>query len=270
MMRTAIIKATRRMRDTVTRRFFVAASPRRRAAESQKGYSLVTLMAMMTLLAIAMMAVAPSIQYQVQREKELEAIRRGEEVAEAVRQYVNHYNGAKFPSSMDDLLEGLPYGTKKRQILRESAAIDPLSEDGKWRLVGVESKTMINFARRVQNYNNGALPTSENVHQSVINRLGRLIANTDTENEEDLTESADTTDDDDSEVRTDNTPFIGVVSQSKNRSFIAYYGIENHSKWIFTPLFRGSGSIPTSTRNGAGGGSGGGSGGLTPPKPLER
>lgn len=241
-MRTAIIKkAISHQRSAVSRR---KRTPQSAIGNRQSGYSLVALMAMMTLLAITMMAVAPSIYQQVQREKELESIRRGEEVAEAIRQYVNHYNGAKFPSSMDDLLEGIPYGTKKRQILRESAAIDPLSEDGKWRLVGVESKTMVNFARRVQNYNNGALPTSENVHQSVINRLGRIITNTDTDSEDDIKESADETDEDDGEVRTDNTPFIGVVSQSKNKSFIAYYGIENHSKWVFTPLFRGTGSTP--------------------------
>jgi type II secretory pathway pseudopilin PulG len=229
------------MKVRATRRFFPAASPRSGVSASQKGYSLVSLMAMMTLLAIAMMAIAPNVQQQIQREKELEAIRRGEEVAEAIRQYVNHYNGAKFPSSIDDLLEGIPYGTKKRQILRESAAIDPLSEDGKWQLVGVESKSMVNFARRVQNYNNGLLPSSENVNPNVVNKMGVFLTNLDTKNEEDSTEA-----DEDGEIRTDNTPFVGVVSQSKNKSFIAYYGIENHSKWVFTPLFRGTGSLPTS------------------------
>ena len=245
-MRTATIKkAISHQLSAVKRR---KKNPQSAIRNPQSGYSLVALMAMMTFLAIVMMAVAPSVHQQVQREKELEAIRRGEEIAEAIRQYVNHYNGAKFPSSIDDLLEGIPYGTKKRQILRESAAIDPLSEDGKWRLVGVESKTMVNFARRVQNYNNGALPTSENVHQSVINKLGIILTNTDTESEDDSKGAADETDEDDGEVRTENTPFIGVVSQSKNKSFIAYYGIENHSKWVFTPLFRGSGSMPTSSR----------------------
>ena len=244
MTRTAITKMTWRLSDAETRREKISPSPCRRVATSQKGYSLISLMAMMTLLAIAMLAVAPSIQQQVQREKEIEAIRRGEEVAEAIRQYVNHYNGAKFPNSIDDLLEGIPYGTKKRQILRESAAIDPLSEDGKWRLVGVESKTMVNFARRVQNYNNGALPTSENVHQSVLTKFGVFFTNLDTKNQDDTTESTDLTGEEDSEISSENTPFIGVVSQSKNKSFIAYYGIENHSKWVFTPLFRGSGSTP--------------------------
>ena len=220
-------------------------NPQSAARNPQSGYSLVALMAMMTLLAIAMMAVAPSVHYQVQREKELEAIRRGEEVAEAIRQYTYHYQGAKFPNSIDDLLEGIPYGTKKRQILRESAAIDPLSEDGKWGLVPLESGTMRNFTRRVQNYNNGALPSSENVHPTILRRLGMLVTNTDTRNPDDNTEAADETDAD-TEIRTDNTPFIGVVSLSKNRSFIAYYGVENHSKWVFTPLFRGMSSMPTS------------------------
>ena len=238
MTRTAIIKKAFGNRHSAvgSRKKF----PRAASRDSQSGYSLIALMAMMTLLAIAMMAVAPNIQQQVQREKELEAIRRGEEVAEAIRQYVNHYNGAKFPNSIDDLLEGIPYGTKKRQILRESAATDPLSEDGKWRLIGVESKAMVNFARRVQNYNNGLLPSSENVNPSVVNKMGVFLTNLDTKNEGDISEAEE----DDSEARTENTPFIGVVSQSKNKSFIAYYGIENHSKWVFTPLFRGSSSMP--------------------------
>ena len=58
---------------------------------------------------------------------------------------------------MDDLLEGLPQGTKKRQILRASSAIDPLSEDGKWRLIKADVQTIGPFAKRVQNYNGGML-----------------------------------------------------------------------------------------------------------------
>jgi hypothetical protein len=57
--------------------------------------------------------------------------------------------------------------------------------------------------------------------------------------DEDKTSSADESDDT-TEDSTDNVPFIGVVSGSKSKSVIAYYGIENHSKWLFTPLFRGT------------------------------
>jgi type II secretory pathway pseudopilin PulG len=90
--------------------------------DRQEGTTLLAVMFVMAVTAIALLAVAPTVYQDVQREKELEAIRRGEEVAEAIKQYVLFYNGSKLPESMDDLLEGLPAGTKKRQILRASAA----------------------------------------------------------------------------------------------------------------------------------------------------
>ena len=81
-------------------------------AKDERGMTLLAVMAVMAVFAIALLAVAPSIQQEVQREKELESIRRGEEVAEAIRQYVEFYRGASLPNSMDDLLDGLPQGTK--------------------------------------------------------------------------------------------------------------------------------------------------------------
>ena len=201
--------------------------------------TLLAVMGMMTLFAIALLAIAPSVQYEVQREKELEAIRRGEEVANAIRQYVVFYNGQKLPESMDDLLEGLPQGTKKRQILRASAALDPLSEDGKWRLIKPDPQTVAKFAKRVQDYNNGMLPGNPS---RLLDRYTVIIVNSIN------TESELEADDDDFEVVTDNQPFIGVASQSRNNSIISYYGIEKQSNWIFTPLFRGNSSF------GAGGG----------------
>jgi len=209
----------------------------KRNRKSERGMSLVAILAVMTLFAIALLAVAPTVQQGVQREKELEAMRRGEEVAEAIRQYVVFYQG-KLPQSMDDLLEGLPHGTKKRQILRASAAVDPLSADGKWRLIEPTAKAFQNFGRRVQIYNNGALPNSPEPKPLfdgyVINSLVNVL---DTESESDLKDEAE----EEIEVKTDKTPFIGVSSQSRSRSVITYYAIENHSKWVFTPLYRGAG-----------------------------
>ena len=219
---------------------------------SESGMTLFAVMAIMAIFAIGLLAVAPSIQQDIQREKELEAIARGEEVAEAIRQYVEFYRGAKLPNSMDDLIEGLPQGTKKRQILRASAAIDPLSEDGKWRLIKADILTLGPFARRVQNYNGGVLPNNPS---QTFDRFAIVIVNSINADTESDTQEAD---DGDTEVLTDNTPFIGVSSQSRSKSVIAYYGIENHSKWIFTPLFRGTGrsSIVPPRPNGLGGGSG--------------
>jgi type II secretory pathway pseudopilin PulG len=201
---------------------------------SERGMTLLAVMGVMAIFAMALLAVAPSVQVEVQREKELESVRRGEEIAEAIRQYVEYYRGSRLPQSMDDLLEGLPQGTKKRQILRASAATDPLSEDGKWRLIKADPQVLARFARRVQNFNNGLLPSNPS---RVFDRYSVIIVNA-------INTGEDEDDDDfdpDFEVATENTPFIGVASQSRNRSVIAYYGIERHSSWIFTPLFRGPG-----------------------------
>jgi type II secretory pathway pseudopilin PulG len=232
--------------------------------------TLFAVMAIMAIFAIGLLAVAPSVQEQVQREKELETIARGEEVAEAIKQYVEFYRGAKLPNSMDDLLEGLPQGTKKRQILRPSAAVDPLSEDGKWRLIKADIDNLGSFARRVQDYNGGVLPSNPS---QIFDRYALVIVNSlGSHSEEDKTEA----DDDLSfDILTDDTPFIGVASQSRGKSYIAYYGIENHSKWVFTPLFRGAGKNvvggvqPNRLPPGGGVGSGGGGsvpGGGGPPK----
>ena len=203
--------------------------------KDQSGMTLFAVMAVMAVFAIGLLAVAPSIQQEIQREKELEAIRRGEEVAEAIRQYVEFYRGARLPNSMDDLIEGLPQGTRKRQILRASAAIDPLSEDGRWRLIKAELTSLGGFARRVQNYNGGTLPRNPS---STFDRYSIVIVNSlNTETESDLQDE-----DEGVEILTENTPFIGVASQGTGKSVIAYYGIENQSKWVFTPLFRGIGN----------------------------
>ena len=227
--------------------------------KNESGMTLLAVMGIMAVMAIALLAVAPSVYQEVQHEREIEAIARGEEVAEAIRQYVEFYRGAKLPNSMKDLLDGLPQGTKKRQILRPSAAIDPLSEDGKWRLIKADIQTLGPFAKRVQKYAGGALPTNPS---PTFDRYSLVIVNSvnsesETENEE--------ADDSSLDVSTENTPFIGVASQSRAKSFIAYYGIENHSKWIFTPLFRGTGkNIIRGTGSAFGTGSGSGQG--SPPR----
>lgn len=197
--------------------------------------TLIAVMGIMVVFSVALLAVAPSVQQEVQRDKELESIRRGEEVAVAIQRYVEYYRGTKLPESIDDLLEGLPQGTKKTMILRPSAATDPLSEDGKWRLIKADPQIIASHAKRVQEFNNGLLPSNPS---QIFDRWAVVIVNSAT----DPDESSATEADPDYELATDNTPFIGVASQSRSRSVIAYYGVENHSKWIYTPLFRGTGT----------------------------
>ncbi len=226
-----------------------ARANRKQLRSGEGGMTLIAVMMMMAIFAVALLAVAPSVQQGVQREKELESIRRGEEIADAIRQYAIAKNG-KLPESIDDLLEGLPQGTKKTMILRASAATDPLSDDGKWRLIKPDPKIIAAFAKRVQSYNNGLLPNNSRGNNDkgaqILDRYSiQLLVNLNT-GTEDETEIVD----EDFDVTTDNQPFIGVASQSRSKSIIAYYGIEKHSNWIFTPMFRGTGITVSGTVKG--------------------
>ncbi|MCV4655747.1 hypothetical protein OFM13_30905, partial [Escherichia coli] len=87
--------------------------------------------------------------------------------------------------------------------------IDPLSSDGKWRLIKPDPQTLARFAKRVQDYNNGVLPSNPS---PLLDRYAVIIVNSAD------TDSAAEAEDDDFEVVTENQPFIGVASQSKSKS----------------------------------------------------
>jgi len=204
----------------------------------QSGYTLVGLLAVMTLLVLFAAAAAPGVKQQSQREREKEAIFRGEEVANAIRIYVEYQSNVKhvtgfaaLPTSMDQLLEGLPRGTQKIQILRPEAAVDPLSQTGEWRLISPTSQSFIQFAQAVIEYAGGTAPVTHGsaVLRSLVPQFNGPILNTGSTN------TASGGDD-----ASDNTsgPFLGVASRSKRNSVIIYYGIDRHDQWIFTPIFR--------------------------------
>jgi len=206
--------------------------------KGERGMTLFAVLALMAISCVFLLTVASTVQIDIQREKEQEAIYRGEEVAEAIRQYVEFYRGAKLPNSMDDLLKGLPQGTKDRAILRLSASIDPMSEDGKWRLIQADPMKLQGFARKVQGYNGGMMPTNPS---PTFDRYTAALNSSVIVNIDGTTTDQDSLDDDmDFDTITDNVPFIGVASQSRAHSVLTYYGLDTESKWIFTPLFRGT------------------------------
>lgn len=209
---------------------------------SEGGYSLVALLAMMTVLALFAMAVAPSAQHQALREREKEAIFRGEQVAEAIKDYYR-YRSSTFratgdqalPSSMDQLLQGVPIpgGSKTRQILRASAARDPLTLEGEWRFVLPRTAALVDFQQSIMFFSGGVIPTPRDSQMTQLQQFAvpRVIGLT---NLGSATSTRET-----SSVADDATgPFVGVASRSKQESVLAYYGIERHDQWIFTPLFR--------------------------------
>lgn len=215
-----------------------------RAADrrSEAGYTLVALLALMSLLALIAMAAAPSIQHQAMREREKEAIFRGEQVADAIRDYYLYRAATSggageqaLPTSIDQLLEGIPIpgGSKKRQVLRVSATRDPLSQNGEWRTVRPRASELIEFQRAVVLYAGNSLPRPSN---GQIAQLQQLMV-------PEITSVLDTgytgTAPGGQDSSADSSgPFVGVSSRSRNNAVIYYYGIDRHDQWIFTPLFK--------------------------------
>jgi type II secretory pathway pseudopilin PulG len=207
------------------------ATQEQQSRRGERGYALVALLALMTLLMIGTMAAAPSLRQQHRRELEREAIARGEEVADAIRAYV-HYTG-RLPTSMDELVEGAPFGTKKIQVLRASAARDPLSSSGEWKLIKPTDDEFIKFVRSLALYCEGCQPQTL-VRDPRLRSLAPIpqITNLlETDSEEEAPGGED-------DSISSNGPFIGVASRSLRPSVIAYYGVERHDRWVFTPLFR--------------------------------
>jgi len=197
----------------------------------------------MTLVALAAMAAAPSIAQQSQREREQEAIFRGEQVAEAIKAYYRAQRrlrgggggggDAFLPTDMDQLLEGIPQPgrTKKLQVLRTSAARDPLSAKGEWRLIHPRSPEITDFVRDLMVYTNNTPPTTTDPDMRQAQQLFAPIVVSVTG----LGSSGSSG----TGLSEDSTgPFIGVSSNSEHNSVLTYYGIDHHNGWVFTPLFR--------------------------------
>ena len=202
----------------------------------EAGYTLVALLALMTILALLAVAAAPSLQQQARREREREAIFRGEEVAEAIRRYYSYQatkgitGDAALPTSVDQLVEGVSVGTKKVQILRASAARDPLSESGDWHLVRPRSNELADFQRSVMLFAQNVRPPTNDPQLKLVELLMAPPV---------LPSASGTLSGvPSSSVDDFQGPFIGVNSENKTESVLYYYGIDHHDGWIFTPLFR--------------------------------
>ena len=216
---------------------------RARDRSSERGYTIVALLAFMTILAIFAMAAAPRMQQQAMREREKETIFRGEQIADAIKEYYRYRRGQTgvagdqaLPSSMDQLLDGVPIrgGARNRMILRASAATDPLSEDGEWRFIAPRSESLVEFQQSVMVYAGNVLPMPRNDQQMLqLQQLAapQVIVMTNlgtTSNKSGGSHVGETT----------SGPFVGVASTNTSKSVLTYYGIESHDGWIFTPLFR--------------------------------
>jgi type II secretory pathway pseudopilin PulG len=142
-----------------------------RARGPESGFSLVALVAGMTIMLILMGAAMPSWKYVVQNEREQELYFRGDQIATAIERYQKK-NGGTAPPTLEALVEG--------RYLRK-AYTDPMTEDGKWRFIKVGEMTRLPRA--------GALPGRQAARPGMGSRsdvLGPFIGVASTLNKESL------------------------------------------------------------------------------------
>jgi type II secretory pathway pseudopilin PulG len=91
----------------------------------EAGYSLVALLAGVTIMLVLMAAGSSTWKYIMKNDREEELIFRGGEIADAIGRYQKK-NGNALPTSLDILVKG--------KFLRK-AYKDPTTKDGKWRFI---------------------------------------------------------------------------------------------------------------------------------------
>jgi hypothetical protein len=135
---------------------------------------------------------------------------------------------------VEDLLKGIPVvgGAKNHQILRPSAARDPLTLEGEWRFIGPRTQGLVEFQQSILFYTGGFLPQPRGQLAQLQQFAVPPIPTAFKIGEKPESSSSSSIDD------VSSGPFVGVASRSRKDSVLTYYGIERHDQWIFTPLFR--------------------------------
>lgn len=101
-------------------------SSRAETAAGERGYSLVVLAMLITVLLVSVAAVLPAWSAQIRRDREQEAISRGLQYAEAIRVFQRRFG--RLPNRLEELIEIEP-----RSIRRLWK--DPLAADGGWAVI---------------------------------------------------------------------------------------------------------------------------------------
>src|SRR5215472_5034488 len=106
----------------------------------QRGYMLLAVMLLITMMLLALTIVLPRITQQIKRDKEDELVHRGKEYAMAIKRYYHSkaVSNGNYPTSLDQL-----DGTNNLRFLRKRFK-DPMTVDGEWRLIHL-GEAEINF-----------------------------------------------------------------------------------------------------------------------------
>lgn len=225
-------------------------APNRRR-KSERGYILVTLTLFVALLAVAAMAIAPSITFQIQRDREEELIHRGVQYSRAIQKYFKKFG--RYPTSLNDL-----ENTNNQRFLRKRYK-DPIT--GKdFKLLHYGEAQMMSMGAGIA----GATPASAmsgNGIQGTSNSSspqGFSLGTTATQNptgqaqpgqgNAETEEQSSSSSGSQSLSQIGGGPIVGVISTSKAKSIREFGGKDHYNQWqfIYDPaLDRSAGLINT-------------------------
>jgi type II secretory pathway pseudopilin PulG len=215
-------------------------TPNRRR-RSEQGYILLTLTLFVALLAVAAMAIAPSLIFQIQRDREEEMIHRGVQYSRAVKRYFRKFG--RYPTSLNDL-----ENTNNLRFLRKRYK-DPIT--GKdFKLLHYTEVQMMGLGTGIS----GATPVSAMAGTEIAGAnsssgqgfsLGPSGATGKTQNPGQGNAPADSSSNTNSpgDQNTSDSisavpqivggPIVGVISASKAKSIRAFGGKDHYNQWQF-------------------------------------
>jgi type II secretory pathway pseudopilin PulG len=106
-------------------------------ADGEQGFMLVGLIVAIFLILLVLSIAAPKVSKELQREREVEAVHRGNQYVRAIQVYVRK-NGSQFPPTIEALEK-----SNNQRFLRQRY-VDPMTGKSDWRLIHVgEAKTTV-------------------------------------------------------------------------------------------------------------------------------
>src|SRR5271154_250449 len=106
-------------------------------ADGEQGFMLVGLIVAIFLILLVLSIAAPKVSKELQREREVEAVHRGNQYVRAIQVYVRK-NGGQFPPTIEALEK-----SNNQRFLRQRY-VDPMTGKSDWRLIHVgEAKTTV-------------------------------------------------------------------------------------------------------------------------------
>jgi len=103
-----------------------------RSRDGEHGFSIVVLLASITVMLIVMGAAVPTWKYIMKNDREEELFFRGDQIARSIERY-QRKNGNALPVSLEVLVKG----RYLRKIYK-----DPMTKDGKWRFIHPGESTL--------------------------------------------------------------------------------------------------------------------------------